>query len=57
MIYLGRPIPKDGYHPDPQNNDALEKFRTTPKIIWKLWILLGFLSYYCAYIKKTTFSG
>ena len=33
VIYLGRPIPKDGYHPDPQNNDALEKFRTTPKII------------------------
>ena len=48
VIYLGRPISKDGYHPDPKNNDALEKFRTPPKIIDKPWFLLGFFGYYCA---------
>ena len=52
VIYLGQPISKDGYHQDPQNNDTLEKFRTPPKIIGKLWFLLGFLGYYCAYIKN-----
>ena len=56
VINPGRPIPKDGYHPDLQNNDPLEKFRTLPKIICKLRILLGFLSFYCAYI-KIFFSG
>ena len=48
VIYLGRPISKDGYHPDPQNYDALEEFRTPPKIIGKPWFILGFLGYYCA---------
>ena len=52
VIYLGQPISKDGYHQDPQNNDTLEKFTTPPKIIGKLWFLLGFLGYYCAYIKN-----
>ena len=42
MIYLGQPISKDGYYQDPQNNDTLEKFRTPPKIIGKLWFLLFF---------------
>ena len=52
VIYLGQPISKDGYHQDPQNNDTLAKFRTPPKIIGKLWFLVGFLGYYCAYIKN-----
>ena len=52
IIYPGRHISKDGYRPDPQNNDAIEKFRTLPKTIGKLRSLLGFLSYYCAYIKN-----
>ena len=52
VIYIGRTISKDGYNPDLQNNDALEKFRTPPKTIGKLRSLLGFLGYYCAYIKN-----
>ena len=48
VIYLGRLISKDGYHPDPQNYDALEQVRTPQKIISKPWFLLGFLGYYCA---------
>ena len=51
MIYLGGVISKDGCHPDAQNNDALEKFRTPPKTIGKLRFLLGFLDHYRAYIK------
>ena len=50
--HLDQPISKDGYHHDPQINDTLEKFRTPPKIIGKLCFLLGFLGYYCAYVKN-----
>ena len=52
VIYQGRPISKDGYHPDTQNNDTFEKFRTPPKIISKLRFLLRFLGYSWAYMKK-----
>ena len=52
VIYQGRPISKDGYDPDTQNNDTFEKFRTPPKIFSKLRFLLGFLGYSWAYIKK-----
>ena len=52
VIYQGRPISKDGYHPDTQNNDTFEKFRTPPKIISKLRFLLGFLGYSWAYMKN-----
>ena len=46
VIYQGGPVSKDVYHPDTQNNDAFEKFRTSPKTISKLRLLLGFLGYY-----------
>ena len=52
VIYQGGPISKNGYHPDTQNNDAFEKFRTSPKSISKLRFLLGFLGYYWTYVRN-----
>ena len=49
--YLGRLISGNGYRPDPQDTQALEKFRTPPANIGELRSLLGFLGYFCCYVK------
>ena len=49
--YMGRLISRDGYRPDPKDTVALEKFRCTPKTVGELRRLLGFLGYYCCYVR------
>ena len=49
--YLGRLISGKGYRPDPQDTQALEKFRSAPKNIGELRSLLGFLGYFRSYVK------
>ena len=49
--YLGRLISKEGYRPDPEDAEALDKFRIPPKTVGELRTLLGFFSYYRSYVK------
>ena len=49
--YLGHLISKDWYRADPQDSIALEKFHAPPKTVGELRSLLGFLGYYCGYVK------
>ena len=49
--YLGRLISANGYRPDPEETEALEKFREPPQTIGELRSLLGFLGYYRTYVK------
>ena len=49
--YLGRLISAEGYSPDPQDVQALDKCKVPPKDVGKLRALLGFLGYYRTYIK------
>ena len=49
--YLGRLISSEGYRPDPQDTEALERFREPPKTVGELRSILGLLGYYRAYVK------
>ena len=49
--YLGRVISEHGYRPDPEDNQALEKFRAPPRNVGEMRGLVGFLGYYRNYIK------
>ena len=49
--YLGKVISSEGYHADPGETTALEKFKEPPKTVGELRKLLGFLGYYRTYVK------
>ena len=51
MRYLGRLISEQGYRPDPENTEALDKCKIPPTNIGQLRSLIGFLGYYSTYIK------
>ena len=49
--YLGRLISGEGYRPDPENADALDRCKIPPKTLGELYSLLGFLGYFRTYVK------
>ena len=49
--YLGRLISENGYRPDPENTEALDKCKVPPTNIGQLRALIGFLGYYRTYVK------
>ena len=49
--YLGRLVSADGYRADPEDVQALEKFREAPKNVGEVRSLVGFLGYYRSYVK------
>ncbi len=49
--YLGRLVSKNGHRPDPEDTEAIEKFREPPKNVGDLRSLMGFLSYYRSYVQ------
>ena len=49
--YLGRMVSANGYRPDPENGEALDKCKIPPTNIGQVRTLLGFLGYYRTYVK------
>ena len=49
--YLGRLISGNGYRPDPEDVEALDRCKTPPKNVGELRSVLGFLGYYRCYLK------
>ena len=51
--FLERIISKDGYRSDPEQVSALVKMKENPpKTVGELKQILGFLGYYCRYVKN-----
>ena len=48
---LGILVSKNGYCPEPEDTQALNKFREPPKTMGELRTLLRFFGYYRSYIK------
>jgi len=49
--YLGRLVSERGYHPDPKDIHAINKFREAPKNVGEVRSLVGFLGYFRGYVR------